>query len=65
MHILFVLRGARSDALAEWPPFWKTLGEVLRVHRGDTWYNWRRDDPKVLIADSYYTIHDNLIKAKH
>jgi len=65
MHILFVLRGARSRALTNWPSFWKTLGEVIRVRRGDTFYNWRRDDPKVLIADCYCTIHDNLFKGRH
>src|ERR1700690_2691660 len=54
MHILFVLRGARSKALTEWPSFWKTLGRVIRVHRGDAFYNWRRDDRKVFIADCYY-----------
>lgn len=65
MHILFVLRGAKSQALGDWPPLWKTLGDVVRVRRGDTFYNWRRDDPKVLIADCYYTIHDNLFKARN
>ena len=37
----------------------------MRVRRGDTFYNWRRDDPKVFIADCYYTIHDNLFKARN
>ncbi len=64
MHLLFVLRGARSKALRNWPSFWKTIGEVLGLHRGDAYYNWRRDDPKVFFADCYYTIHDNLFKAR-
>jgi predicted ATP-grasp superfamily ATP-dependent carboligase len=64
MHLLFVLRGARSKALRNWPSFWKTMGEVIGLHRGDGYYNWRRDDPKVFFADCYYTIHDNLFKAR-
>lgn len=65
MHLLFVLRGAKSNALRKWPSFWKTIGEVIHFHRGDGLYNWRRDDPKVFITDFYYTIHDNLFKPKN
>jgi hypothetical protein len=65
IHLLFVLRGAKSKALVERPSLWKTLRDVLRVRRGDTFYNWRRDDAKVFFADSYYTIHDNLFKARN
>jgi hypothetical protein len=64
MHLLFVLRGARSKALSTWPSFWKTTGELIWVRRGDVLYNWRRDDLKVFMADCYYTIHDNLFKAR-
>jgi len=65
MHLLFVLRGAKSKALRNWPSFWKTMGEVIGLHRGDGYYNWRRDDPKVFFADCYYTVHDNLFKARN
>ena len=65
MHILFVLRGPRSKAVTSWPPFWKSLGGVIRVRRGDSFYNWRRDDAKVFIADCYYTVHDNLFKSRN
>jgi hypothetical protein len=63
MHLLFVLRGAKSNALGQWPSFWKTVGEMLHFPPGDGLYNWRRDDPKVFIADFYYTIHDNVFKS--
>jgi hypothetical protein len=63
MHLLFVLRGAKSKALINWPPIWKTMTAVLWLHKGDSYYNWRRDDHRVFFADSYYTIHDNLLKA--
>ncbi len=65
MHLLFVLRGARSNALNEWPSFWKSLGDILRFRRNDGVYNWRRDDLKVFFADFYYTIHDNVFKSKN
>lgn len=64
MHLLFVFRGARSKALGDWPPLWKSVREVIDIRRGDTLYNWRRDDPRVFIADCYYTFSDNLFKRK-
>lgn len=64
MHLLFVLRGARSKALSDWPPLWKSVREVIDIRRADTFYNWRRDDPTVFIADCYYTFYDNLFKGK-
>jgi predicted ATP-grasp superfamily ATP-dependent carboligase len=64
MHLLFVLRGAKSNALSKWPSFWKTILDVVQLHRADGLYNWRRDDPKVFMADCYYTIHDNLFKSR-
>jgi predicted ATP-grasp superfamily ATP-dependent carboligase len=63
IHVLFVLRGAKSKALTNWPPIWKTVASVMRFHAGDSYYNWRRDDRSVFFADTYYTIHDNLFKA--
>lgn len=65
MHVLFVLRGAKSDALNRWPSFWKTMGDVAQFHRKDGVYNWRGDDPKVFIADFVYTIRDNVFKSRH
>lgn len=65
MHLLFVLRGARSNALDKWPSFWKSIGDILRFRRTDRVYNWRRDDAKVFFADFYYTIHDNVFKSKN
>ena len=64
MHILFVLRGARSSANGNRPSRLKTLWDILRVRRGDTFYNWRSDDRQVFFADTYYTIRDNVFKAK-
>jgi predicted ATP-grasp superfamily ATP-dependent carboligase len=65
MHVLFVLRGARSNALSRWPSFWKTIRDMLQFHRKDGVYNWRRDDLKVFFADFFYTIRDNVFKSRY
>jgi hypothetical protein len=62
MHVLFVLKGAKSNALERWPSFWKTLWDVFRIRRTDGIYNWRKDDKKVFWADFYHTIHSNVFK---
>jgi predicted ATP-grasp superfamily ATP-dependent carboligase len=64
MHLLFVMKGPKSKALTDWPRFWRTLGEVLRIHRRDSLYNWRRDDLRVFFADCYYTLYDNVFKSR-
>jgi hypothetical protein len=63
MHLLFVLRGPRSRALNGWPSIWTSLGGVLGVSPRDGVYNWRREDPKVFMADCYYTLRDHLFKS--
>jgi len=65
MHMLFVLRGAKSNALNRWPSFWKSVWDILQFRKGDGLYNWRRDDKNVFLADFYYTIHDNVFKGKN
>jgi hypothetical protein len=65
MHMLFVIKGSKSKALSTWPPIGATLRQVLAVHKGDTFYNLRRDDLKVFFADFYHTIHQNVFKHRH
>jgi hypothetical protein len=65
MHLLFVLRGPKSKALNGWPSIWKCLRDVAVFRRGETFYNWRRDDPKVFFADVSYTVKSNLLKGGH
>jgi hypothetical protein len=65
MHMLFVLKGSKSKALTNWPPFRKTMSELMAIRRGETIYNWRRDDPAVFLADCYYTVHHNIFKARN
>jgi hypothetical protein len=65
MHLLFVLRGPKSEALTEWPSFWKSAADVFRFRWEDTLYNWRREDVKVFLADVWFTIHSNLFKSRN
>jgi hypothetical protein len=65
MHLLFVLRGPKSKALNGWPSFAKAVTEVACVRSGETFYNWRREDPKVFVSDFWYTIKDNVFKSRN
>jgi hypothetical protein len=62
MHLLFIARGRKSLAVQDWPPFWRSAADVLRIHRRDSLYNFRRDDLKVFIHDCFCTIRDQCIK---
>jgi hypothetical protein len=56
VHLLMVVRGPRSVALTEWPSRRRALSEVLRIRRGEGWYNWRAGEPRVLLADTAQTV---------
>ncbi len=62
VHLLFVLRGSKSKALTDWPPFWATCVNVLRVRKNERWYNWRPDDYRVFISDTLSTLRNQLLK---
>ncbi len=64
MHLLFVLRGPKSRAIHNWPSFWKTLREFLRLPRPTFFYNWRRNDRKVFWSDIVNTLCDQVSKRK-
>jgi hypothetical protein len=52
-HLGFVLRGPRSSALAPaWPTRISALRSVLAVRRSDHWYNCRRGNESVMVADT-------------
>lgn len=57
VHLAFVARGPQSDAqTAQWPSLTKTIRDVCTVSRGDTFYNWNRNQPTVLVADLVDTL---------
>lgn len=64
MHLLFVIRGPKSAAIVNWPSIWTALRGLLHTSRRECYYNWRRDDRTVFFADCFYTLRDNLFKAR-
>jgi len=62
MHPLFVLKGPKSSAITEWPTVWQSLLNLLSLAGNQAFYNWRRDDKQVFVADGFNTLLDNLIK---
>lgn len=62
MHPLFLLKGAKSAALTQWPSLSKSLLSLLDFRGDQAFYNWRRDDKRVFFADCLNTLLDNLIK---
>ena len=65
MHLLFVLRGRKSQAIQTWPLFWPSVADVLRIRRQDHFYNFRRDDLRVFFSDCFCTIRDQIFKRKN
>ena len=65
MHLLFVLRGRKSEAIQTWPLFWRSVADVLRIRRQDHFYNFRRDDLRVFFSDCFCTIRDQIFKRKN
>jgi hypothetical protein len=63
VHLLFLLRGPQSKAITDWPPFWRTLFEVLRLPQRDSLYNWRSDDKHVFFADCWYTMYKSVFRS--
>lgn len=62
VHVLQVLRGPNSRAIPNWPPFWRTFFNVLRINKKDSWYNWRNGYMNFFIADTYNTIMNETLR---
>ena len=62
VHLLLVLRGPKSVALTNWPSRRRTLREVLRVGRSESWYNWRRSDWRLFLDDAIHTVSSEVAK---
>lgn len=56
VHLMFVARGPRSGRRTEWPRLSRAVRDVLRVRRGDRWYNFDRSAPNVMFADAAATV---------
>ncbi len=65
VHLLTVLRGPRDGRGREdWPSPWATLRDVLRVRGTDRWYNWRRGESRVFLADAWRSLADRVFKTR-
>jgi hypothetical protein len=59
VHLARVLRGPRRAA-TEWPSKGQALRGVMSLSRTDRWYNYRRGEERVLVADTYQTLRQLL-----
>jgi biotin carboxylase len=55
-HLLFVVRGPKSQAITSWPGTWATIKDLLHFSRDDRLYNWNPHRPSVLIGDTIGTL---------
>lgn len=62
IHILHVLRGPNSEAIPNWPPFWRSLFNILHISKQDCWYNWRSGHANFFLADTYNTIMNETLR---
>jgi hypothetical protein len=56
VHLAMVIRGPQSAALVDWPGRGRTAAEVLRLRRGDSWYNLRSGELGVFASDTWETV---------
>ena len=65
LHLAFVARGpATGGADQTWPRLGAAVRDVLSVHRGGQWYNSRRGERRVLLADTAQTLASQVRKAR-
>jgi len=67
VHLAFVARGPQSDAQLEWPSLHGAIRDVCRVSPGDTFYNWNKTQPTVIVTDLLSTLRtygSKIVKSK-
>src|SRR5690242_4759666 len=64
VHLAFVARGPQSASLTNWPRVWPTIRDLLRISRRDRLYNWKRSQPRVLLADTLQTLREYAGRAR-
>jgi hypothetical protein len=62
-HLMFVARGAQSEAQTEWPRVSRAIRDVFSLSVRDRFYNWSRTQPDVLVADTIATVKRYVGKA--
>ncbi len=63
VHLLLLLRGPRSAAVAPTRGRMAAVLEVLRIRRTDRWYNWRPGEIRFFVDDTLRTVL-NVIRAR-
>jgi hypothetical protein len=56
LHLAFVVRADRSHEEPDWPRVGPTVRSLLSWHRGDRFYNLRRGEAAVFLADTWQTL---------
>ena len=64
VHLAFVARGPQSASLTNWPRVWPTIRNLLKISRRDRLYNWKRSQPRVLLADTLQTLRQYVGRAR-
>jgi hypothetical protein len=57
IHLAAVVKGAPAARRAgvPWPSVGHTAASVLRPRRSDRWYNWRPEEKRVFVSDTFAT----------
>ncbi len=61
VHLAFVARGPQSASLTN---CWPTIRNLLKISRRDRLYNWKRSQPRVLLADTLQTLRQYVGRAR-
>ena len=56
VHLLFVLRGSGRHAGMAWPQRFRTIRDLCAVGQSTRWYNARRGDMRVFVADAFQSV---------
>jgi hypothetical protein len=58
VHMLLVLRG--PPAGHSWPGRARTALDLARFGRGQRWYNWCPEEPRMFLCDAWTTVADQV-----
>ncbi len=64
VHLLVVMHGPRGSRPPGWPGRWRTVRDVMRISRADSWYNWRPGEPRFFVEDTLRTLQTQLSRSR-
>lgn len=62
VHLLFVLRGPRRNAVTGWPGRWETLKALMKREDNTRWYNYQPGESSVFWRDVWRTVTHQVFK---